>query len=198
MSIEENPYQPPAFTEKSTPAADLDFGAGSPYPSRKELEAFVGKKAGYYLARWTPALDFSLSVGGFNWAAFFLSILWLAYRKMYRLVFIFIGILVVESVLEELAIAGGLWKEESLTLVGRIFGFALSIVCAKFGNGWYLSHARRQIATIRSRGEPDDLYYTELARRGGTNILAPLGLIIVLLAVGFGVAVALEVLFPGE
>jgi hypothetical protein len=56
----------------------------TPIPTEEEIRAFVGPNSGYYLNAWQPALSDQGSVSGFNVAAFFLSGLWLGYRKMYK------------------------------------------------------------------------------------------------------------------
>src|SRR5437764_14418267 len=66
-----------------------------------ELRAFVGSNASYYLRRWCPTMEGGGAGMGFNWAAFFLSGLWLPYRKMYLATAVLFGILVVTTILEE-------------------------------------------------------------------------------------------------
>src|SRR5258707_862516 len=53
----------------------------------QELRAFVGRRAVYYLAKWRGVLAGSGTETGFNLAAFFLSAIWLPYRKMYGITF---------------------------------------------------------------------------------------------------------------
>jgi hypothetical protein len=82
----------------------------------QEVAAFVGEKAGYYLQKWRPVLDGTGNAGnatGFNWAAFFLSGLWLPYRKMYRATAIFFGVILLETLFEEIIYVGILGKPEA-------------------------------------------------------------------------------------
>ncbi len=187
--MDDNPYREPIFTQEPERGFDSGFGPHGIYPSEAELRAFVGKRAGYYLAKWAPTLHHSLPVGGFNWAGFFLNGLWLAYRKMYRALFILFGIVAAETLFEEFAVAGGFAKEDTLTALGRAIALILSVICGKLGNGWYLAHATRQIAAIRALGLPDEAYHHALARRGRPSFLAPL--LFLGLAVLFGVAVVI-------
>jgi hypothetical protein len=56
-------------------------------PSEAETRAAIGPKADLYLRKWQ-----AIPGGGFNWAAFLLSGLWMSYRKMYRAAAILSGI----------------------------------------------------------------------------------------------------------
>jgi Protein of unknown function (DUF2628) len=196
--MENNPYKAPGFTDESQGGVNPTFGASGLYPREAELRAFVGRNAAYYLRNWSPTLEHSLQVGGFNWAAFFLTGIWLAYRKMYRVVFILVGIFVVEGILEEFVVAGGFVKPESVKLVNSFLILISSVVCANFGNGWYLAHATRQIAKIRALGLPDDAHFKALARRGRPSLLGVLGVFALMLVLSFAIGVALELMFAEE
>jgi hypothetical protein len=153
-----------------------------------EIAAFVGKRAGYYLEKWRPALDGTGTAGnatGFNWAACLLSGLWLPYRKMYRASEIFFAILLVEIILEEIVSVGILGKPEAPGSVGSAVGLITAIVCGAFGNAWYLSHTQAAIAEVRSRGLPEDACLQALAKRGGTRFAASLSFLIAFFAAVF-------------
>src|SRR5262245_35166664 len=74
----------------------------TPKLTEAEIKAFVGQNADYYSSRWTPLLE-GKDWSGFNWAACFLSGLWLSYRKMYKAAFIFYGAVFLVTMLEEVA-----------------------------------------------------------------------------------------------
>ena len=88
----ENPYAAPAPTPGDTQPV-LAEGTEEQY-----LRAFVGTKADYYLEKWSPLAGHSGRSMGFNWAAFLLSGLWLAYREMYMVTTVFFAISLVESI----------------------------------------------------------------------------------------------------
>jgi len=189
--MEDNPYRAPEFADP------LTIGA-PPSASEKEIRAFVGRNASYYLRKWPGGIDDSGRARGFNWAAFLLSGLWLPFRKMYRITVIVFGIFAVETILEEIAVAAGVASEQGLSAVGSLLGLVFSIICGMFGNAWYLAHAKREIARIRELGLDDDAYYEALARRGGTSLLASLGLFCLFLGLMFTLGLAFEFLFSGE
>src|ERR1700733_2644909 len=98
-------------------------------PTQQEIEAFVGRKSGYYLERWHDALEREGRAEGMNWAAFFLGGFWMAYRKMYRAAVIFWGLILLEGILEEVVFVAILGKEESPAGLDRIIGIAAAIIC---------------------------------------------------------------------
>jgi hypothetical protein len=114
--------------------------------------------------------------GRFNIAAFFFSGLWLGYRKMYAVMFLLFGVLLAETVLEEVLFVGLLKWREAPAGLSLLVTLIVSIVVAVCGNGWYLSHARRVIADVRAQGLSEGPHLKALAERGGTNLGASLGL----------------------
>jgi len=141
---------------------------------------------------WTPVLRGWSGGTGFNWGAFFFSGLWLPYRKMYTAAFILWGIILVESILEELLFVGILVKQETPPGFDRIVGLVVGVVCGAYGNRWYLSHARRIISDIRSQGLPQDAVLRTIAERGGTNLPAAFGILLLYIAAIFVVFFVLE------
>jgi Protein of unknown function (DUF2628) len=144
--------------------------------AEQEIRAFVGARADSYLEKWQPVLENKGIRTGFNWPAFLVSGIWLPYRKMYRRAAIFWGAILLATVLEYLIFAGILGQSEppGCSPVGLI----AAIVCGAFGNAWYLSHTAQIIAEVRSQGLTEDVYFQELAKRGGTSIAAAAGFLI--------------------
>ena len=132
-------------------------------PSVNQLEQdralFVGAKyASYYQAQFekiTPKKQYA----GFNIAAFFLGVVWLFYRKMYRYGFMAIGLIVAIGMVEIF-----LGIESSGANIGLAVAFGM------FGNTLYKHHVDQQIAKVRQFGNSN--VNTELENRGGTNIVA--------------------------
>jgi Protein of unknown function (DUF2628) len=193
--MENNPFQPPRFDELPRIGANTGSVAGARGLSEAEIRAFVGKNANYYVGKWPTADEEFGRARGFNWAAFFLSGLWLPFRKMYRTALIIFGLIVAESALEEIAVTNNLLSEQSRALFDRVVTLIFWIVCGAFGNAWYLAHTRREITRIRALDLPDETYREALARRGGTSYLASLGLFCLFLAVVFVVVIATQVFF---
>jgi hypothetical protein len=194
--MDDNPYRAPDALIGQEGEDFADALSASPSPER-DLRVFVRRNADYYLKKWAPALRFG-GGAGFNWAAFLFSGLWLPYRKMYKITFIFYGFVLLE-VAAELAIAGLVpGSEKGVELVGRLVSLVATIIIGKSGNAWYLSHAQKAIAGVRSLGLPAGESTKELARRGGTNLPAAFGLMLLLGALLIAEAVVPELLVGNE
>jgi hypothetical protein len=162
--------------------------------TEEEVRAFVSPRADYYLKKWWLDLDSMGSATGFNWAAFFLSGLWLPYRKMYRATTILYGIILLETILEEIVFVGILGKPETPRALGRFVSLVAAIVCGAFGNDWYLSHSQKAITEVRNQALAADAHFQALAKRGGTSAAASLGFLMVLLFAAVAMAFLSELL----
>ena len=143
-----------AFSDSTS----LDSVASVNQPEQ-DRALFVGLKyESYYQAQFekiTPKKQYA----GFNIAAFFLGVVWLFYRKMYRYGFMAIGLIVAIGIVEIL-----LGIESSGANIGLAVAFGM------FGNTLYRHHVDQQIAKTRQLGSGS--VNTELENRGGTNIVA--------------------------
>jgi hypothetical protein len=134
-----------------------------------ELRTFVGPNAGYYLRRWQqPSGELAPSMG-FNAAAFFLSFLWILYRRMYRVFWIGVGVILLESFASQMVAERVLHIEAMPRSYDRLANFAASVIVGMFGNWWYFRHAERQIAAAREERADE----AALAERGGTRRMWP-------------------------
>ena len=143
-----------AFSDSTS----LDSVASVNQPEQ-DRALFVGLKyESYYQAQFekiTPKKQYA----GFNIAAFFLGVVWLFYRKMYRYGFMAIGLIVVIGMVEIF-----LGIESSGANIGLAVAFGM------FGNTLYKYHVDQQIAKIHQLGSGS--VHTELENRGGTNLIA--------------------------
>ncbi|QEL19009.1 DUF2628 domain-containing protein [Limnoglobus roseus] len=138
-------------------------------PTEQEIRAFVGSKSDYYLSKWQVELEGDGEVKGLNWAALLLSGLWLPYRKMYRPAIIFMGLILIEMILEEVIFVAVLRRPDPPAALGRFVGLVAGGICGAFGNRWYLSHARKMIEEVRSQNLPEEDHLRVLSERGGTR-----------------------------
>ena len=93
--------------------------------SEEELQAFIGPNRDYYLDRWEDRDGDRQGVRKFHWAAFFFSLPWLLYRKLYRYAGLVAGIYASELILEALIFEGWLGFEEAPR---SVFGVVLLVV----------------------------------------------------------------------
>ncbi|MEM1176741.1 MAG: DUF2628 domain-containing protein [Acidobacteriota bacterium] len=163
--LPENPYAPPQAQAAPVPRAERE---------EDDLRTFIGPRSDYYLDKWRPVLEGSGEKIGFNWAAFFLSGLWLTYRKMYRFAFIFAAIIIVESVLEEIFFVQVLGHETAPAVVSNAVNALTAVVFGAFGNFWYLIHCRRKIHLAGALAPTPESRDASLQKAGGTSALGPL------------------------
>jgi len=202
VAIEAADTCPPALDDEAPLTGPITEG---------ELRAFVGRNASYYVNKWSPALKTrrpgydTVTVGGlmvaqpktgFNWAAFFLAGLWLPYRKLYVPTLLLFGAILTELLIEQVLFVGVLGKPEAPARLGRPFGLAAALVCGWFGNGWYLSRARRVVGEVRSQKLAARAHLRELSKRGGTSLLASFGFFAVFI-VAIVALVAASAMFLG-
>ena len=134
---------------------------------------FVGKNYQYYQKKWATAAV-KKSPLSWNWAAFFLGIIWMVYRKMYSLAAIVFAILVLDVVIETY-----FPLPESL---GRAVTWAVAALFGWFGNIWYKSHVDKKVKAINAAFAPEQVNI-ELAKQGGVNAPAAwtIGIILLIL-----------------
>jgi hypothetical protein len=158
--------------------------------SVQEIRTFVGPRADYYVDVRARLRRGESRFARFNWAAFFLSGLWLAYRKMYVATFVFWAIIFVESIVGEVVFVGRLRQPEIPRVVNLLSAFGIAIVCGACGNNWYLARIRREINDLKLRRIPEQAYLLNLSSRGGTCISAALTSFALFFAVIFAFLVA--------
>ena len=149
------------------------------------LRTFIGKNYEYYSRKWGEA-DQRSSKNTWNWAAFFLSLWWTAYRKLYRYAALLLGLFVFEVAGENFfGLPSGLF---TLVNIGVAIAFGLQ------ANRWYKVHAEQKLAEIAPGDRSDELSRTRLEQAGGTSAGAVVGftaaLIVFGLAIGFVAAAA--------
>jgi hypothetical protein len=124
--------------------------------------AFVQKRIDYYLARWEVFAQSNEKIS-WNWAAFFFSVYWLMYRKMYiPAIAVFVGSRIVKYTI---ALRGG-----------HSYGFTTVLVClgcGLLGNWLYYQYASRKIADVADTAGTDDpsLIGRTIESIGGTSLL---------------------------
>lgn len=135
----------------------------------KQWNAFLDKEqASYYISKWIDIEEgqhFS-----FNIAPFFLGIFWMLYRKMYRMHFIFIGIIILEGLLEVALIAFLEWYQYE-NLISNIGNLTFSIVLGFIGNWLYYRHTSRKISELKRSHHNEAELYAALEKTGGTSYM---------------------------
>ncbi len=188
----ENPYRASAAEQAEYP------GEGLSSELVNCLAAYVGPRSEYYLRKWAHKLEDPSAEAGMNWAAFFLTAFWFGYRKMYKATFMLFGASIGVGILQAVIFMGILRQPTVPPLVSLVVNLMFAIVCGVYANSWYLSQAKREIVAAHAKGLEGEHLYFALEQRGGTSILASLGLVFgvsflltALLIVGLIVAVVI-------
>ncbi|WP_401735659.1 DUF2628 domain-containing protein [Stenotrophomonas muris] len=168
-----DPYRAPAASPVAATAPQLEGDIAL-------YAAAVGGNFPIYRQRWR--LDQGIADGNGNgngtwhWPAFLIGVIWMVYRRMYRLAAIWAGVLVFFSIAEAL-----LGVPEG---VSTVITLVINITAAVYANRWYLAHCQREIARARALvGDDEARLRSELARRGDTNALAAAVVAIAVVAV---------------
>lgn len=147
--------------------------------SNAQAEAFVGVNYSYYQAKWQKIADNKNNPMTWNWAAFFLGVVWLVYRKMYHYALIFIGLIVLDIMIESFFPLPEVFSNAVNLMIALGFGF--------YGNALYQMHMNKKVSEIVQTYPPAQLE-AELTAQGGVNLAGAwtLGVFLVVLV---GVAV---------
>ncbi|MFJ7825436.1 DUF2628 domain-containing protein [Psychrobacillus sp. NPDC096623] len=139
-------FNPPKIREKNQPDHD-----------NQNLKLFIGeKKQHYYIRKWSK-------MNSWNWASFFFSLFWLGYRKMYKSIFLILGIFIVIDLV--VAILG---MDDAI--LDNAIGFAVSCTLGICGNNLYRLHALKRIRELRDDNLTNpELLLDEIQLNGGTS-----------------------------
>lgn len=155
-----DPYRAPAAA--ATPDV-IPLGAG--LTGQLGLyAAIVGGNFPIYRKRWRLDQGTANAVGTWHWPGFLFGVIWMMYRKMYRMAAIWVGVLVASSAIEVF-----LDVPDALSLV---INLGLSVTVGVFANSWYLQHCQREIARAQSLNTDNDAAVrSALAARGDTSVI---------------------------
>ena len=139
------------------------------------FKAAIGPKArSHYLSRFKAAQGGSRI--GWHWPAFFVTLYWLMYRKMWAKAGLYFLAAVVTNVAISISSATHAMLGAALSLLA-LLGFFL--VPALLANGWYYQHCKALIRKARSHSDQADEQLEELQEKGGTSWLGVIVLAIV-------------------
>ncbi len=162
------------------------------------LREYAGSKAEYYLTRWARLASTGRMSAGFNGAAFGLSGFWLLYRKMFRAATLLFGIILVESIVEDVVAIKVLAMPQLPSLVAPIVTLAIAIVVGRYGTYWYYRQALRKVAIAKALFSDRETQIRFLRKRGGGSVLAiALGVPALLVCCGAIYVISAEVLGLG-
>ncbi len=141
------------------------------YSSTDDIMKFVSQNIYFYQEKFNLINKTGKKIT-WNWAAFFLSIYWMLYRKMYLQTG---GIFLLSIILTCIPYVGYLL---SLSL-----GIIICIILGMYGNYMYLNHIERKLKEIDylNNYERDAV----ISRKGGVNLVLPIVIAIIPIALIF-------------
>ncbi|MEW9676735.1 DUF2628 domain-containing protein [Lentibacillus sp. L22] len=149
-----------------------------------DVQNFVGSNYPFYSGKWKQMQDKGNSFSR-NFAAFFLSIFWLGYRKMYREIFVIALIFLAIDFI--LYLAGYEYTTETTGLfydpVDYKINLAVMVILGLYGNHLYRKHTMKQISIIRDKEQPSEIKQAALKQKGGTSFLGVLLAIMIMILV---------------
>jgi hypothetical protein len=148
--------QPLETPPKGGPASCRDAGLSE----EENRRLFVGKKADYYLPRW-ESMDTAKNPRSWNWAAAFLSGIWLAYRKM--------PLLAATVLFISLASATMTLTRQSDSWIGRALPLIVAVSVGISGNGMYYRKAKKKLALARSVHADPEALKRAIVKTGGIS-----------------------------
>jgi len=140
---------------------------------------FVGKNYTYYKFKWLKG-DHPERALTWNWAAFFLTIFWLGYRKMYQPLIIILGLYLAVDVIEVMS-----EFHPVASAIVDYAGIGASVFLGMFGNALYYRHAKKQIAKTEER-YPGKRMQINRGGTSGKGVFAAIGGFVVYGLIAFG------------
>ncbi len=163
---------PPVAPQMNTgyTQAGGQYSYGQTQPMDPEVTTFLGTNQETYLSKFRQ-LQMTGGKNGWNWCSFLFTGLWFAYRKMYGLAAIWVGVEFIASLL------GG---------VGSMLNLAGCICAGIFGDYFYQQYVEKELQIARTMAPMNKAIY--LAKKGGTSIgavFAIMGIrVLILLLIG--------------
>jgi hypothetical protein len=119
-----------------------------------DLALFVGENSDYYLRKWYIIANTG-RYASWNWAAFLVPWVWLAYRKMY----------VLAALLLLIQTMGDIVLADFYTVLWLV----CALVCGLFGNYVYYLKASRRVMRAQALTFNPNMKTLQLLRQGGTT-----------------------------
>jgi len=161
-------------------------------PKGDFLAAYVGPKNADYYARRFEQFKAGRSAVSWNWPAFFVTSLWLLYRKMWLYAFGYW--IVLPIVLVVFAAVFGALGGESVSgfFFNSTYFFVTLVLAPLFANRLYYRHAQNKVIKVAGVSSSADQQSSELARIGGTSKVVLVVMPFILIAI-IGILAAIAI-----
>lgn len=184
-----------AVVDATPPGGVTPNPTATPLIAEEEFfKAYLGSNnQDYYLSRFKRFDEAGRAGVSWHWPAFFVTIYWLLYRKMWRNALILFLLPIV--VLAVIGIAGatlGKGAAPALGMIWIVFALGIWFLPPMFANALYYWHCRKKIAEVKATSRDVQRQLGELAGRGGTSNIVWVILAIVFVP-GLGILAAIAI-----
>ena len=132
-------------------------------------QAYFGDHISYYLP---VMMDFERGKRfSFNVWACFMGMLWQLYRRLYTMIFLFITIAIIESLIRKWAIQYWSLEGEFIKLINLIFILIYATIYGYTGNYFLMRKAQKKIALILSRDNDEIIILEKIKKAGSENTM---------------------------
>lgn len=147
--------------------------------------AYFGSNADHYMIQLERIRNGQLPA--FNWAAFLITLFWMAYRRMHLLLTCVLVLSMFEGTIESLLMGVFGASYETERYLGLVISLVIGLLFGTFGDRMYIWDARRMIRAEVARGpfHVPDILLARIASRGGTSWLPIVVLLVVLIGIVF-------------
>jgi hypothetical protein len=168
------PSQQPLKFSYAELAGSESSGAGL-ISGEMEMMRYIGANWPKYRNLWHDMKGGSEFKISFSFAAFFLTFFWLLYRKLYAQAFAVFG----------LGAAFGFVAPKQVWL----FNLAASAAFGLYGKSLVVQRAMKTVSNIKSMGLSNGEAALRIEKAGGTNLFAPLAMVVAVFILGFFVGI---------
>lgn len=159
--------QEASFTETTNIKDDFQTPTLPNETDEELLKRFIGKNSNYYMKKWSSSNNPNKR-SGWNWAAFFLTVFWLGYRKMFKYMFLYIIIWVVLGI-----IFGALHLDRLTGLISIAIACSLGVS----GNALYYTFAKENIQKHKNNQTQKAL--ERIGGTGGAGVWIAIGAMLI-------------------
>lgn len=153
--------------------------------SEAELLAFVGPRSDYYGERWRRLEEAGHRRLSFNFAAFFLCLVWALYRRMFGIFWLALAVFLVASAVSEWVAVRFMGLEATPRAYDSLMTLVFAATFGTFANLWYYRHAQRRLRALKANGADE----RQIIAAGGVRWVPPVSMVVLGLAAllgGFG------------
>lgn len=182
------------FNERANESAN-ETAIKSESTDQKETdltEVYVDSNYSFYKNKWEAMERKGSSVSG-NFAAFFLGVFWLGYRKMYKPLLIIVGIYLLLDFLV-IKVFNYQYSDSFIDPIDRIIGLITAIVLAIYGNTLYKQHVNKNVDKIKAKNLTIEQEEIIAKQKGGRSWLG----VLLTAVIFFGYGIVSVLLFPSN